>query len=197
MKDRESRRSWRSETLYALVHSAAFRRREDERIKTLSNELLNIVSMIDNSLRNEECVSSLENKIIVPAVSLARQLHLSHSEFFVRFSGYNHETDPQMLEHFDCINLLENGKPVKLDGKGQEISRGSVKYLFDILPGFYCRTFKQDIIEDKVLKKPQVLVMVTKPGQVEHPSTIHLGEERTILGSIYESLPKPRRIRKD
>lgn len=154
--------------------------------------------MIDNALLNEECVKSMESKIIIPAIHLARKLHLSHSQFSVQFSGYDPSSpargarDLHMLEELDCIDVLAYGKPVKLDGKGQAITGDSVTYLFDILPGFYCKTFRQDIIEEKVLKKLQVLVMVTKPGQNEYQRAAHLGEDRTILRSIYDRIRKRR-----
>ncbi len=149
--------------------------------------------MIDESLLNRECVESLESKIIAPAVHLARQLHLSHSRYYVRFSsGYNPSVrenearDSHMLEEFDCIDVLANGKPVKPEDRSQVAPGSSIKYLFDVLPGFYCETFKVDASEEKVLKKPQVLVMAAKPGKVEHQAA------GTILGSIHVRLQKDR-----
>ena len=155
--------------------------------------------MIDNALLNEECVKSLGSRIIVPAVTLAHQLHLSHSQFCVRFSEYdppspsNDVREPHLLEKFDCIDVLANGKPVKLDDRNQAIPRESIKYLFDILPGFYCTTFKGDVAAEKVLKKPQVLIAVTKPGRVKSQGATPFGEAETILGSINDELQKMER----
>lgn len=95
-----------------------------------------------------------------------------------------------MLEEFDCIDVIANGKPVKLDDKSQVTPGGSIKYRFDVLPRFYCETLKRDASEEKVLKKPQVLVKVAKPGKVGHQASIHSREVGTIIGSINVRLRK-------
>ena len=74
-QDRASRRFWRSETLDALAHSPDFDRRQNKQIEILSDELIHIIRVIDNSLLTRECVESLQSKIIVPVVHLAYQLH--------------------------------------------------------------------------------------------------------------------------
>ena len=153
--------------------------------------------MIDDSLLNRECVESLKSKIILPAVHLARQLHLSHSRFHVRFSGYNPARptrDPHILEEFDCIDVFADGKPVKLEDRSQAYPGGSIKHLFDVLPGFYCETFREDTGEEKVLMKPQVLVTVVKFGQGRYQGVTHLGETRTTLASIYFRLQTERGV---
>lgn len=191
-QDHSSRRSWRSETLDALVHSTDFDKRQSKQVAILSNALINVLGVIDDSLLNKECVSSLESKIIMPAVHLARQLHLSHSRYYVRFSGYstsrpaNEARNSRILEEFDCIDVSANGKPVKLEDRSKVTPGGSIKYLFDVLPGLYCETYKADASEEKVLKKPQVLVMLAKPGRFEHPAA------ETILGSIRVRLQNDR-----
>lgn len=88
------------------------------------------------------------------------------------------------------IAFIANGKPVKLDDKSQVTPGGSIRYLFDVLPRFYFDTFKRDASEEKVLKKPQMLVKVAKPGKVEHQAGIHSGEVGTIIGSINVRLRK-------
>lgn len=95
-----------------------------------------------------------------------------------------------MLEEFDCIDVLANGKPVKLDDSSEVTPGGSINYLFDVLPGFYCETFKADASEKRVLKKPQVLVTVAKLGKAQHQAATHHGEVSTILGSIAIKLQK-------
>ena len=102
-----------------------------------------------------------------------------------------------MLEEFDCIDVSANGKPVKLDDRSQVAPGGGIKYLFDVLPGFYCETFKEDASEEKLLKKPQVLVWVAKPGKVIHNDATGCGEAKTILGSIYARLYEEKEIRSD
>ena len=197
-QDLASRRSWRSETLDALAHSTDFDLQQRKQVEILSDELINVIGVIDNSLLTRECVKSLESKIIVPAIHLARQLHLSHSRYYVRFTEYstsrpaNEARGSHMLEEFDCIDVLANGKPVKLDDRSKVTPGGSIKYLFDVLPGFYCETFKADASEEKVLKKPQVLVTVAKPGKVQHQASNNYGEVSTILGSIHIRLQKDR-----
>lgn len=161
------------------------------------------MGVIDNSLLDKECVKSLESKIIVPAILLARQLHLSHSRYYVRFSGYNSSRqanearDSHELEEFDCIDVSANGKLVKLDDRSQVTPGGGIKYLFDVLPGFYCQIFKGDVIEERVLKKHQVLVSVAKPGKYEHQGANDFVEVGSILGSIYERLCQEGEIRSD
>lgn len=89
-----------------------------------------------------------------------------------------------MLEKFNCIDVSANGKPVKLDVKNLVAFKRGIKYLFDLLPRFYCKTFKEDASKEKLLKKPQVFVWVAKPSKVIHNNATSCGEAKTILGSI-------------
>jgi hypothetical protein len=58
------------------------------------------------------------------------------------------------------------GSLLSLTVESKQFLETGIKYLFDILPGFYCLTFKEDMAsEQKLLRKPQVLIAVTKPAQ--------------------------------
>ena len=192
MIDLESRRSWRSETLEAMVHSAEFDRGRKKRIEELSEELLQILGVIDVAILNEKCFDSLQRNIIEPTVNLAHQLHVSKDRFRVQWSEDLHATPseksqgPSILEKYDCCNVLTNGKSVRLDGK-ERVGGEGVTYLFDIVPGFYCQTFKEDLASNlKVLKKPKVLVAVGKPGRKDVVPLA--GKGGTILASLYDML---------
>ena len=130
-----------------------------------------MLGVIDASILNEKCFESLQRNIIEPAVNLAHQLHLSMDRFRVQWSNRQQVSPsersrgPSILEKYDCCNVLANGKPVRLDGKDR-LSEEGVVYLFDIVPGFYCQSFREDTASDlKVLRKPKVLVAVGKPGR--------------------------------
>jgi hypothetical protein len=175
-----------------MVHSVDFDHRRKKRVKALSEELLRILGVIDISILNENCFASLERNIIEPAVNLAHQLHLSMDRFRVKWSNGQPVTlsersrDMSILEKYDCSNVLANGKPIRPDGKEKMAGEG-VTYLFDIMPGFYCQSFKEDMASElKILKKPKVLVAGAKPGRRE---PIPLSENGgTILGNIYKRL---------
>jgi len=167
----------------------------------LSEELIQVLSVIDAAILDKECVTSLKRKIIEPAIHLARQLHLSHSLFRVQFSRYKPPSPEEKarvdhtLDQFDCVDVLANGKPVKLDARKQAAPRDSIQYMFDIFPGFYCQTFKEDVAsEQKVLRKPQALVAVTKQGQDSYQGAAHYREAGTILGRICNKLHEEREI---
>ena len=192
MTDLESRRSWRSETLGAMVHSTEFDHRRKKRIQELSEELLQMLGVIDVAILNERCFESLQRNIIEPTLNLAHRLHLSKDRFRVQWSNGQPPVPterlrgPSILEKYDCCNVLANGKPVRLDGKDKFGGEGFT-YLFDIVPGFYCQSFKEDSASElKVLKKPKVLVAVGKPGRRE--SVPLAGKGGTILGNLYDIL---------
>lgn len=174
-----------------MVHSADFDHRRKIRIQVLSEELLHMLGVIDVSILNEKCFDSLQRNIIEPSANLAHQLHLSTDRFRVQWSNgqqaapSDRSRGPSILEKYDCCNVLANGKPVRLDK--ERLSGEGVTYLFDIVPGFYCQSFKEDTVSElKVLKKPKVLVAVGKPGRRE--SVPLAGKSGTILGSIYDKL---------
>ena len=191
MIDLESRRSWRSETLGAMVHSADFDHRRKKRIQSLTEELLHVLAVIDISILNEKGFDSLQRNIVEPSVNLAHQLHLSTDRFRVQWNDEQpalpseRSRDPSILEKYDCCNVLANGKTVRLDK--ERLGGEGVTYLFDIVPGFYCQSFKGDAVSElKVLKKPKALVAVGKPGRRE--SVPLAGKGGTIMGSLYDRL---------
>ena len=151
-----------------------------------------MLGVIELDILNEKDLESLQRNIIEPSVDLAHQLHLSMDRFRVQWGTGPQATilersrGPSILEKYDCSNVLSNGKPVRLEGK-ERISGDGVKYIFDIVPGFYCQSFKDDTVSElKVLKKPKVLVAVAKPGR---SASIPLaGKGGTILGSVYNRL---------
>lgn len=151
-----------------------------------------MLGAIDVGILNDKNFESLQRTVVEPSVSLAHQLHLSLDRFRVQWGAgqqvpsSERTRGPSILEKYDCCNILANGKPVRIDGK-ERIAGEGVAYLFDMVPGFYCQSFKEDSATDlKVLKKPKVLVAVAKPGR--SASVPLAGKGGTILGSIYDRL---------
>jgi len=178
-----------------LVISPDFDSRRSKRIDSLSAELIQILGVIDPALLDKKCRHLLQRNIIEPAVKLAHQINLSTDRFFVQFSSCAHTVsnekaqDPSIVEFFDCINVLANGKPVKFDSRHPTEARGSITYLLDVLPAFYCQSIKGDTIsEPKVLKRPKVLIAVTKPGRERYQGGSRARESNTLLGGIYAKL---------
>ena len=172
-----------------MVHSVEFDQRRKKRVQALAEELLQLLGVIDVAVLNEKCFESLQRNVIEPTVNLALQLHLSMDRFRVQWSNGQQTVPsrgPSILEKYDCCNVLANGKPVRLDNKDRTGGDG-VTYLFDVVPGFYCQSFKEDTATDlRVLKKPKVLVAVGKPGRRD--SVPLAGKSGTILGSLYDKL---------
>ena len=130
---------------------------------------------------------AVRNTIIEPAFALAHKMHLSVDLFSIEWSQYHNlrsdERNPFAGEFndFEFVDLLARGKTLKAPP-----SR-NIEYLFDITPRLVFRRVKADIYaEPKVLKKPKILVAVTKEGHGHSKEPeLHQGSDATALGWLY------------
>lgn len=87
---------------------------------------------------------------------------------------------------YDCRNLLENGKAVKVLPPGVDC-----EYVIDICPGLDCKSINGDLVSaPKILKKAQILVAVTRQDR----SYSLQGD--TALVSIYRSVQDHKKQKK-
>jgi hypothetical protein len=97
---------------------------------------------------------------------------------------------------FECVNLLAGGKTLKFSADEKTFQREHITYILDICPGLYCRSVKSDgYSEPKTLKKPKVLVAMTKPDEPPFRARPPNETNATLLGSICNQLqPRQRRM---
>lgn len=128
--------------------------------------------------------AEVRKTIIEPAFSLAHKINLSVDRFDIQQSpNYHLPHDRQKqpegeFDHFELVDLATGGRMAS--------PSENVEYIFDITPRLLFRSVKADeYAETKILKKPRVLVAVTKEGQksVNEP-IVSRGQDPTVLSLL-------------
>ncbi|KAF2199491.1 hypothetical protein GQ43DRAFT_376118 [Delitschia confertaspora ATCC 74209] len=176
-RDSSQCREWRFEALNALVSQPQFREAQANLDRSLTENLLELLSILVPRMHLQELRESIGRNIVRPAVGLAHRLHLSTSLFSLRWTPNNNdvETGPiddskQDFSHYICYNVLESGKVVKptVEKDGQPPLR--VTYLFDVCPGLYCQSIQSGVLTyPRVICKPKILVAASFGNQVLAP----------------------------
>jgi hypothetical protein len=191
-------RSWRSETLNALANRPDFDTHRDDRIKQLTTSLTQMLRIFIPRADRKEFQSSVRTSIVERAIELAHRLQLSVDKYEVNWTPYSRHGGHNMPDahQFECVNLLAGGKIIKFPAGEMTSQRAHITHLLDIYPGLYCRNVKSDgYSESKVLKKPKVLVAMSKLEEPPFQPRPPIEANVTLLGSIYNQLQlKQRRM---
>jgi len=182
-------RTWRSETYTAIVNRPEFDRVCERRKEALTRHLANMLVLFISQARARNLESSVRSAIIEPAFALSHKMHLSVDQFSIEWSQYyNLRRDQQKVLVGDFNNFeyvdLNSRKTLKAH------SSGDMTYILDITPKLVFRMVKADsYAEPKVLKKPNILVAVSKDGhRHDGESELHSGLDTTILGKLYRMI---------
>lgn len=162
-------RSWRSETLNAIINRSTFKDHRAEYAKQLTTSLARMLRIFKPRTEMKEFQSSIRDSIIKPAIELAEQLQLSVDKFEITWTPHSQgltgdraDSMPD-LQQYECVNT--QGKTIKFPKDQASTGREDIVYLLDICPGLSCRNVKSDVWSAaKVLRKPKVLVAMTKPN---------------------------------
>ena len=167
-QDQETCREWRYEALTALVCQPEFKERRADLDRTLTEDLLQLLSILLPADHDpQEMRESIGRNIIRPALDLAHRLQLATDLYTVRWSAYNNDVRSGPIDemrcdftYFSCFNLLEGGKSVKSTPDPEQELSLHITYLFDICPGLYCEAFQDGVLtgHPNPVTKPKVLV---------------------------------------
>ncbi|KAL2146780.1 hypothetical protein VTI28DRAFT_2261 [Corynascus sepedonium] len=167
-------RTWRAETLNALICSSDYQRARQGRIRELTIEIASLFKVFHRDKDwNKHCLSCQES-IIKPAVRLHEKLMTSTHHFYMDLDSYilwnsRQELEPspkfvQDLPKLRCENMLQNRKPfdvAKLDPPpSKQQLHSELLAVATIAPALYMRQVgKGDVIkEPAVVRMQQVLV---------------------------------------
>jgi hypothetical protein len=131
--------------------------------------------------------TAVRNTIIEPAFALAHKMHLSVDLFSIEWSQYHNLRPDQRnsfageFNDFELVDLLARGKTLKA------LPSRNIDYILDITPQLVLRRVKADTYaEPKVLKKPKILVAVTKEGHGHsREPELRPGSDATVLGWLH------------
>jgi hypothetical protein len=131
--------------------------------------------------------AAVYNTIIEPAFALAHKMHLSVDLFSIEWSKYHNLWADQRnpfageFNDFELVDLIAGGKTLKAP------PLRNFDYIFDITPQLVFRRVKADTYsEPKVLRKPKILVAVTKEGHGHsRESELRQGSDATVLGWLH------------
>jgi hypothetical protein len=131
--------------------------------------------------------TAVRNTIIEPAFTLAHKMHLSVDYFSIKWSEYNDLRYDQRnslsgkFNYFEFVDLLASGKKLKTPPSG------TINYILDITPQLVFQMVKANRCEEpKVLKKPKILVALTKEGHGHfREQAIRPERNATVLGWLH------------
>ncbi|KAF2497641.1 hypothetical protein BU16DRAFT_606214 [Lophium mytilinum] len=165
-------RSWRSETLAALVRQPEFDKRRSAYLENHTNTLTQLLTVVVTGTSARGLPESVWNSMIKPAMELAHELQLSTDMFSVKWTPINSangQTDYEKqddLGKYICVNVLQFGKVLKLPRGQSSPDETRIMYLFDICPGLFCQSVKDDSHPpERILCKPRVLVAASEGKQ--------------------------------
>lgn len=159
-------------------------------------DLIHTLHIFAPRLDQEAMGASLITSIIDPCLTLAHKLHLSVDKYSIRWTPYHTATWEQRqtmkldLTQFECVDLI-GGRTFKTQPKGKLFT-----YICDLAPGLVLEKAQAQFNgEPKILKKPRVLVAVTKEEDGFYsPKLPKQGEPCTLLGWMEEKLQSRNRF---
>jgi hypothetical protein len=197
LPDAASIRAWHSNTFAALASRPGFENDRASLTRNLTASLAKMLSIFKASgatpTDNKDFNSSIEAKIITPAVELAEKLQLSTEVYSLQWTQYvNGQPKDQRrgrsmadAELYECVNLSAGGKVIDFAADKKQRERERITYVLDICPGLYVQSVKTgEYSEARVLKKGKILVAMPSKEQEPFQMWTPAGEEATLLGAM-------------
>ncbi|KXX73605.1 hypothetical protein MMYC01_209753 [Madurella mycetomatis] len=193
-------RTWRAETMNAIICSPDYQRARAIRIKELTMELASLFRVFKKDKDWTKLCYSCQEEFIRPAVALHEKFVTSTHHFYLDLNPYmiwsgrqSLETSPDFLDdlvNLRCENILQNRKPfnvAKLDPQPtKEQLRRELANVVTVVPALYMRQVgKGDVIrEPAVVRMQQVLVAWGPPEKRER---FIMKGDRTLMHRLYHS----------
>jgi hypothetical protein len=202
-------RSWRAETLNALINSSNYEQDKHRRIRELTYELSNMFRVFRKDKTSwQDAMRALHNDIITPAINLHEKFMTSTHHFYPDLTAYmiwagrNREFEPNPdfwrdAGDLKCMNVLANRKQFKLatlepKPSTEELFRQLVP-VATIAPALYMRQVgKGNAIKEPTPIRQQEVLVAWGP---EEKREKFLKGERTLFHHIYYMRPeRPERV---
>ncbi|KAL2255563.1 hypothetical protein VTK26DRAFT_3121 [Humicola hyalothermophila] len=191
-------RTWRAETLNAVIHSHDYQRARSARIEDLAFEVVAMFEPFTTGKDWSKLCASCRDQIIQPAVELHEKLLTATHHFYLDLNPYivwnarqEPETSPDFVDNLPnlkCENVLQNRRPFNVDRLDPRPAREQLQreltHVAAVVPGLYMRQVGRGdaIREPTVVRRQQVLVAWGPP---ERREKVLAGAQRTLVHRLY------------
>lgn len=190
-------RTWRAESLNAVICSAEYQKHRTSRLKDLTTELASIFRPFRRDREWHKLCQSCHETVIKPAVELHEQLITSTHHFYLDLNPYSifnsrqeAEMSPDFIENLSklkCENILQNRRPFILSKLNpapteEELCEDLVN-VATIVPGLYMRQVgRGDAIKPSIVVRQQQVLVAW--GTQEQREKFVNNNERTLISQI-------------
>lgn len=199
MADLFALRTWRAETMNAVICSPDYQKSRAARLRELTIELANLFKPVMKKDKDwSRTCPTIRDEIIKPAVALYERFLTSTHHFYLDLNTYmvwngrqNLETTPDFVDNLaklKCENILQNRKPfnvAKLDPRPTaEQLRRELTNVVTVVPALYMRQVgRADVLREPVLVRMQQVLVAWGPP--EKREKFLANSERTLLHRLY------------
>lgn len=191
-------RTWRAETLNAVICGADYQKNRDARVKDLTYQLAGIFKPFRKEKEIGNFYQSCQDEIILPAVAMQEALSTSTHHFYIDLNPYaifntrqEVEISPDLIESLSnlrCENILLNRKPFTLaklqPAPTADELRQNLVNVATLMPALYMRQVgKGDSLKPPRVVRPQQMLVAW--GSQQQREKYLNSNQSTLITQIY------------